>query len=261
MMANDLVIRRKEGAIAWMTLNRPDRLNALNAALGEEILDALDAYERDEEVRVIIITGAGRAFCAGDDLRSRDEHRLPVAVRQYLEGTGRWPRIVKRLRAIPKPVIAMVNGHAHGAGFDTALACDFRFASEEATFCHAYILRGLASGTAMIPRYVGIGKATELLFTGRRLSAAEADELGLVTRVVAATELESVTRDFAVELAQGATRAMGLIKAALNRSLNTDLDRAFELQAEAVSASGLTMDVQEGRKAFAEKRPPKFTGQ
>jgi 2-(1,2-epoxy-1,2-dihydrophenyl)acetyl-CoA isomerase len=259
-MEYEFVIYQKQGALAWITFNRPDRLNALNAPMGEDVLRALDEAERDEEVRVLVITGAGRAFCAGDDLRSRDEHRLPVAVRQYLEGTGRWPRIVKRLRAIPKPVIAMVNGHAHGAGFDTALACDFRFASEEATFCHAYILRGLASGTAMIPRYVGIGKATELLFTGRRLSAAEADELGLVTRVVPAAELESATRDFAEELARGATRAMGLIKAALNRSLNVDLDRAFELQAEAVSASGLTEDVQEGRKAFAEKRPPKFRG-
>ena len=259
-MDGTLAVFKKEEAIAWITLNRPDRLNALNAPLGEEVLHALDACERDEEVRAIVITGAGRAFCAGDDLIHRAEHPLPLPVRQYLEGTGRWPRIVKAIRAMPKPVIAMVNGHAHGAGFDIALACDFRIASEEATFCHAYILRGLASGTSLLPRYVGIGKATELLLTGRRLSAAEAAELGLVTRVVPHDELEPATREFAGELAQGPTRSMGLVKAALNRGWNADLERAFELQAQAVASSGLTEDVREGRQAFAEKRPPKFQG-
>ena len=259
-MDNNLAILKKEEAIAWITLNRPDRLNALNASLGEEVLHALEACERDEEVRVIVITGAGRAFCAGDDLRERAEHPLPVPVRQYVEGTGRWRRMVKSIRGMPKPVIAMVNGHAHGAGFDIALACDFRIASEEATFCHAYILRGLASGTALLPRYVGIGKATELLLTGRRLSAGEAAELGLVTKVVSPDELEPATREFAGELAQGPTKAMGLVKAALNRGWNADLERAFEIQAQAVVSSGQTEDVREGRQAFAEKRPPKFTG-
>ena len=130
-MDGELAVFRKEEAIAWITLNRPDRLNALNAPLGEEVLHALDACERDEEVRAIVITGAGRAFCAGDDLREPAEHPLPIRVRQYVEGTGRWPRMVKAIRSMPKPVIAMVNGHAHGAGFDIALSCDFRIASED----------------------------------------------------------------------------------------------------------------------------------
>jgi len=259
-MDDKLALFRRDEAIAWITLNRPDSLNALNAALGEQVLHSLDTCERDEEVRAIVITGAGRAFCAGDDLIRRAEHPLPIPVRQYLEGTGRWPQIVKAIRAMPKPVTAMVNGHAHGAGFDIALACDFRIASQEATFCHAYILRGLASGTALLPRCVGIGKATELLLTGRRLSAAEAAELGLVTRVVPADGLEVATREFAGELARGPTRAMGLVKAALNRGWNADLERAFELQAQAVASSALTDDVKEGRQAFAEKRPPRFTG-
>lgn len=254
------VIYRKEGPIGWIILNRPDSLNAFNTKLGEEARLALEECERDEEVRVVVITGAGRAFCAGDDLKTPAEDPLPDRVRQYVEGTGRWPRLVKMIRGVPKPVIAMVNGHAHGAGFDMSLACDFRIASEEATFCQAYILRGLASGTAMLPRFVGIGKATELLFTGRRLSAKEAEELGLVNKVVPAAELERVTREFAEQLGQGATKAMGLIKRALNRSWNVDLDRAFELQAVAVTESATTEDFQEGRQAFRQKRPPKFKG-
>lgn len=254
------VTYKREGSIAWITLNRPDRLNALNALMGKDVLRALDECERNEEVRVIVITGAGRAFCAGDDLKERAESPLPDPVRQYLEGEGRWPRLTKMVRGIPKPVIAMVNGHAHGAGFDFALACDFRIASEEATFCHAYILRGLASGTTFLPRYVGLGRATELLFTGRRLSAREAADLGLVNRIAPDDELERATREFAEELAQGATRAMGLIKAALNQSWNTDLDRALALQAHAVTTSAQTEDAREGRQAFVEKRPPKFSG-
>ena len=260
MMDYSHVIYKKEGAIAWVTLNRPDSLNAFNTQLGEEARLALEQCERDQEVRVVVITGAGRAFCAGDDLKTPAENPLPDPVRQYVEGTGRWPRLVKIIRGVPKPVIAMVNGHAHGAGCDTALACDFRIASEEATFCHAYILRGLASGTAMLPRYVGIGKATELLFTGRQLSAREAEELGLVSQVVPPSELESATRELAGQLAQGPTRAMGLVKRALQRSWNVDLDRAFELQALAVAQSAATEDYQEGRQAFREKRPPKFKG-
>ncbi len=254
------VIYRKEGSIGWVVLNRPDNLNALNTTLGEEAGLALEECERDEEVRVVVITGAGRAFCAGDDLKIPAEDPLSDPVRQYVEGPGRWPRLVKMIRGIPKPVIAMVNGHAHGAGFDIALTCDFRIASHEATFCQAYILRGLASGTSLLPRYVGIGKATELLFTGRRLSAKEAEELGLVSKVVPPTELESVTREFAKELAQGATKAMALVKRALHQGWNTDLDQAFVLQAIALTNSRLTEDAKEGRQAFKGKRLPKFRG-
>ena len=259
-MDYNYVIYKKEGSIGWVIFNRPDSLNAFNTRLGEEARLALEECERDEEVRVVIITGAGRAFCAGDDLKTPAENPLPDPVRQYIDGPGRWPRLVKMIRGMPKPVIAMVNGHAHGAGFDTSLACDFRIASQEATFCQAYILRGLASGTAMLPRYVGIGKATELLFTGRQLSAKEAEELGLVNKVVPAAELESATREFAEQLAQGATKAMGLVKRALHRGWNVDLDQALELQAVAVTGSVATEDYQEGRQAFREKRPPKFKG-
>ena len=254
------VIYKKEDAIGWVILNRPESLNAFNTTLGEEARLALVECERDEEVRVVIITGAGRAFCAGDDLKIPAENPLPDPVRQYLEGTGRWPRLAKMIRGMPKPVIAMVNGHAHGAGFDISLACDFRIASEDATFCQAYILRGFASGTAFLPRYVGIGKATEMLFTAQRLSAKEAESLGLVNRVVPAAELETVTREFARQLAQGPTRAMALVKRALHRGWNADLDQAFELQAIALTDSLATEDAKEGRQAFREKRPPKFKG-
>ena len=254
------VIYIKEGTNGWIILNRPDSLNAFNTTLGEEAMRALAECERDEDIRVVIITGAGRAFCAGDDLKTPAENPLPDPVRQYLEGTGRWPRLAKMIRGMPKPVIAMVNGHAHGAGFDISLACDFRIASQDATFCQAYILRGLASGTSFLPRYVGIGKATEMLFTGQRLSAKEAEALGLVNKVAPAAELESVTREFAEQLAQGPTKAMALVKRALHRGWNADLDQALELQAIALTDSLTTEDAKEGRQAFREKRPPKFRG-
>ncbi|MDD4859892.1 MAG: enoyl-CoA hydratase-related protein [Dehalococcoidales bacterium] len=255
-----LIKGKIEDGLGWVILNRPDNMNALNTPIGEELLAMLDEYERDEAVRVIILTGAGKAFCAGDDIREPFQDPLPVPVRQYLEGPGRWPRVTRKIKGIMKPVIAMVNGHAHGAGFDLSLSCDIRFAAEEATFCYAYILRGFASGTAFLPRYIGIGKAAEFLFTAKRISAKEAESLGLVNRVVPAAELEKATTEFAKQLAQGATRAMGLVKRALNQGWNADFERALEFQALAATAANETEDAKEGKLAFIEKRPPRFKG-
>lgn len=157
----------REGHIGRLTLNRPERLNALNFRIGIELLDALDECDRDANVRVVILTGAGRAFCAGDDLRGmaapgEPDRRYADPLKQYVEGEGRWPLIVARLRALSKPVIAMVNGHAHGAGFNLALGCDLRVASATATLAIPFARRGIATGTNLLQQFVGIGKALEM---------------------------------------------------------------------------------------------------
>jgi len=171
-----------------------------------------------------------------------------------------YVRLVKALRELRKPVIASINGYALGAGFDLALACDFRIASENSRFGMPYVLRGLVGGTALLPRYVGIGKATELLFTGEVIDAKEAERLGLVNKVVKAEELEKATEELANKLARAATMAIGLTKRALEQGLSAGLDRALEYQIYASMLSMQTEDAREGVLAFIEKREPKFKG-
>lgn len=261
-MGYETIIFQNEANIATITLNRPERMNALNYNVIEELVRALEECEYDDDIRAAVITGAGRAFCAGDDLRGLVPEvpigRIPKGdVKPYLDGS---PRILKALMNLPKPVIAMINGHAHGAGFEICLACDFRIASEEATFSQAQVLRGIVPGTVLLPRYVGMGKATELLMLGERFDAREAERLGLVNQVVPAAQLEDTVREFANKLAKGATKAIGLLKIAQNRGLAVAMDRAFEYQAYAQARSMQTEDVIEGVNAFMEKREPRFKG-
>jgi 2-(1,2-epoxy-1,2-dihydrophenyl)acetyl-CoA isomerase len=250
--------------IATLTLNRPAQLNALNVRLGVELLDAVRACGVDPAVRCVVLTGAGRAFCAGDDLKqgtgfSERGAGQDVAAR-YVHGEGRWPGIVFTLRSLSKPVVAMVNGYAFGAGFNLALACDFRIAAASATLATPFVRRGMATGTNLLQQYVGIGVAARMVLTGEPVTAAEAERLGLVTFVVADDELASFTRDFAGRLAGSATAALGLTKAALYRGWPEPPERAYELQGYAVYLSGQTEDRAEGQRAFVEKREPRFVG-
>lgn len=253
-----------DGGVATLTLNRPARLNALNVRLGVELLDALRRCERDPMVRCVVLAGAGRAFCAGDDLRSGtafSERPAGVdAAQHYVWGEGRWPAIVAAIRALPRPVIAMIQGYAYGAGFNLALACDFRIAARSAHLATPFVLRGMATGTNLLQQYVGVGVAARLVLTGEPVSADEAERLGLVTMVVADEELAAATRALAERLARGATAALGLTKAALYRGWSEPPERAYELQGYAVHLSGLTEDRAEGQRAFLEKRTPTFQG-
>jgi 2-(1,2-epoxy-1,2-dihydrophenyl)acetyl-CoA isomerase len=212
----------------------------------------------------VILTGAGRAFCAGDDLKEgtavSERPAGEDAARRYVAGEGRWPRIVAAIRALPKPVVAMVNGYAYGAGFNLALACDFRVAAASAGLATPFVLRGMATGTNLLQQYIGIGTAARLVLTGEPVSAAEAERLGLVTIVVPDGELEAATRALAAKLTRAATAALGLTKAALYRGWHEPVERAYELQGYAVHLSGLTDDRAEGQRAFLEKRPPNFHG-
>lgn len=265
-----LVQRESEGAAkgqVWLVLNRPEVLNALNLRLGVELLDVLDQIDADETARVVVLTGSGRAFCAGDDLRGMVEPGDPAPalrrdpIEQYVRGDGRWPAIVERLRSLGKPVVGMINGHAHGAGFNLALACDLRTMAEDATLAVPFVKRGLATGTSLLQQFVGIGKAMEWALLAPTLSAVEAERWGLVNRVTSAPDLVAVTAELAAGLAEGPTRIYGLTKAAVYRGWQeTDPQRAYEHQGLALHLARQSEDFREGRHAFLEKRSPNWSG-
>ena len=257
------VLTERAGGVLRITLNRPDSLNAFTRQLHGELAEALRAAERDAEARVLVITGAGRAFCAGQDLKEArqagqdDQPRLSGLLRTH------YNVLIKRLRSLDKPVIAAVNGVAAGAGLGMALACDLRIASSGATFVSAFSAIGLVpdSGTFYhLPRLVGWAKAMELMLTSERVDADEALRLGLVNRVLPAEAFESGVRELAERLASGPTLAYGLIKRGLNRSLSADLDTVLEMEAQYQAVAGQSYDFREGVTAFLEKRKPRFEG-
>lgn len=259
-----LIVETSDGCCR-ITLNRPQNLNALNIRIGIELIEVIDQIERDRETRVVVLTGAGRAFCAGDDLKGMTDpdtplRPLPDPVEQYVRGEGRWPLIVERIRSMSKPVIARINGHAYGAGFNLALACDLRVMSESATLAIPFVHRGLATGTSLLQQFVGVGKALEWALRGSTLTATEAERWGLVTCAVPDAHLDRVTDELVAELAAGPTAVLGLTKAAILRSWEATPAEAYAQQGLALHHARRTEDFAEGRQAFLEKRPARFTG-
>jgi 2-(1,2-epoxy-1,2-dihydrophenyl)acetyl-CoA isomerase len=250
-----------EAGVATITLNRPDALNALTVPMKLALLAAFRQVARDAAVRAVILTGAGRAFCAGQDLRERlqpDAAPLGVEVRE------RYNPIIRAMRALPKPIVAAINGVAAGAGASLAMASDVRIASEAASFALAFGRVGLvpdSGATWLLPRLVGVTRAAELALLGDSVSAADALRLGLVGRVVAADDLATEVRSVAARLAAGAPRAMALTKRALQAAWSHDLDAALDYEAHLQDLAGRTSDHAEGLAAFLEKRPPRFTGE
>ena len=243
-----------EGSIAVVRLNRPDRLNALNRQLQDELGEAFAAAEAAPEVRVLILTGAGRAFSVGADIEEL-ETTAEGAARQ-LQASLACLSSPERLR---KPVIAAVNGYALGGGFELALACDIVVASDRAVFSVPEPTLGVVPGFAMqrLPRLVGVMRAREILLTARRLSAQEAREYGLVSRVAPHEELMEQARSVAMGMTELAPLALELLKATINRNLlSSDLEFAERANAWLFT----TRDAQEGIRAFREKRKPKFSG-
>jgi 2-(1,2-epoxy-1,2-dihydrophenyl)acetyl-CoA isomerase len=269
MTYNKLVFTADSG-VATITLNRPERSNALDDEMTRELLDALKQIEREDAIRCIVLTGAGKNFCAGQDLHAFLERKRlheanaqarPFSVREHL--LSGYNKVVTRIRAIEKPFIAAVNGAAAGAGLGIACACDLRYVSENAKFRMAFIGIGLApdSGTSFwLPRLVGFGRALDMALTNALVDAREAYAWGLATRVYAPDELMEATLATAKELANAPTRGIGLTKRAFNHALTADLEDALDYEAHLQEVAIHTDDHIEGVNAFLEKRAPNYQG-
>jgi 2-(1,2-epoxy-1,2-dihydrophenyl)acetyl-CoA isomerase len=249
------------GGIATISLDRPDALNALTVPMKRELLAAFRSVERDPVVRAVILTGAGRAFCAGQDLHERLQ---PDAAPLGTELRERYNPIVRAMRALEKPILGAINGVAAGAGASLAFACDLRIAAEGASFALAFGRVGLVPDTGatwLLPRLVGGARAAQIALLGEAVPAAEALAIGLVGRVVPGDELMPTAREMAGRLAGGAPRANALTKRALNAAWDRGLDDALEYEAFLQDLAGGTRDHAEGIAAFMEKRPPRFSGE
>jgi 2-(1,2-epoxy-1,2-dihydrophenyl)acetyl-CoA isomerase len=243
--------------VATITLNRPDKLNAFTAELHRELAAALERAERDDTVRAVLLTGAGRAFCAGQDLSELDMPTVGDTIERL------YNALVLRLRALPKPIVCAVNGVAAGAGANLALACDIVLAGRSASFIQAFARIGLVpdtGGTWFLPRLVGSARALALAMTGEPVSGEQAAAWGMIWRAVDDAALLQEARDLARRLATGATKGLGLTKQALNRSLANDLAAQLAVERDLQVAASRTADGREGIAAFLAKRPPQFTG-
>jgi 2-(1,2-epoxy-1,2-dihydrophenyl)acetyl-CoA isomerase len=261
---NNTVLVENKGSVRTITLNRPEVLNALNAELATELYAALCAAAEDDTVRCLIVTGAGRAFCSGQDLAEYGE-RLdtddPIELEPRIR--DKYNPVVAKIRTMEKPVVASVNGVAAGAGCSLALMCDLRIAAASAGFIEAFINIAAVpdcGSTFMLPRLVGLSNAMELAFTGRRVQADEALRLGLVNRVVPDGDLAAEAMKLAQDLAARPTRTIGLTKRAMNAAWSADLDSQLELEARLQTPATHSHDHREGVRAFIEKRRPTFEG-
>lgn len=252
----------ERGAIALITLNRPDRLNSLTFDVYRELTDTLSAVRSRDDVRVVVITGRGRGFCSGGDVEEIIGELFKRDMSGLLEFTRMTCDLIRKIRALNKPVIASLNGTVAGAGAVIALASDLRIAADTAKIAFLFVRVGLAGadmGAAfLLPKIVGLGKATEMLYNGDFISADEAGKVGLYNKVVPASELATETMRWAEKLAAGPAFALGMTKAALNRELDMSLEMALEAESQAQAICMLNPDFREAYQAFTEKRAPEF---
>lgn len=264
MSDEKILLTEKKNGVGVITLNRPDKLNAFSDELTFQLQDALKEMEKDKEVRAIILTAAGRGFCAGQDLQSRsiaqemgERPSLGDSIRR------RYNPIVIKLRRIEKPIIAAVNGVAAGAGASIAFACDYRIVTDKVNFIQSFTKVGLipdSGATFILTRLVGLTKAFELMLSADKLSAEEALNLGIINKIVGEDDLMKEAVALAEKLAAGPTKAFGLTKRAVNRAVFDDLEELLEYEASLQEIAGRSDDFAEGVKAFVEKRTPQYTG-
>jgi 2-(1,2-epoxy-1,2-dihydrophenyl)acetyl-CoA isomerase len=261
--AGPVLLEGKHDGIATLVMNRPERLNALNNELAMAVNDALGRIARDQSIGVVVITGAGRAFCAGGDLGSLAKGHQTGATHELEPLLRAGMQMVLKMRTMPQPVIAAVNGAAAGAGMNIALAADMRIAAEEATFGQNFAKVGLFpdyGGTYFLPQLVGPAKAAELFYTGDMIDAKTALALGLVNQVVPGAQLEAAVKTLANKIAQGPSLAIRAVKKALFANQAKELSHTLNNEVEEQIRCYLSEDCNEGIRAFFDKRPPKFQG-
>ncbi len=254
---------QQEGGVLTITLNRPEVFNAFNDTMLEELAETIDAAAVDDTVRCIVLTGAGKAFGSGQDLRVLVAAQASSEIGQISDHLQKYHRVIYAIRNMPKPVIAAVRGVAAGISCNVALACDLRIAADDARFIEAFARIGLVpdgGGGYFLPRLVGFGKALELAMLADEVSGPEAERIGLVNKCVPVAELEATTHALAQRLANGPTRTYALIKELMNKSLESDLPTSLKLEGELQNIAIQTEDHREGVAAFLQKRRANYIG-
>jgi 2-(1,2-epoxy-1,2-dihydrophenyl)acetyl-CoA isomerase len=260
-MSNNSIQLKIENKVATITLNRPEVFNSFNREMALSLQSILDDCEANNEVRAIVLTGNGKAFCAGQDLKEVTDPDLNPGFKKILE--EHYNPIITRLRAIKKPIIGAVNGVAAGAGANIALACDIVVAHDKVSFIQAFSLIGLvpdSAGTYFLPRLIGFQKALALAMLGDKISAEDAEKMGMIYKSVPLEEFEETISKLALKLANMPTKALGLIKELFNSSMTNTLDQQLALESKLQIEAAQSYDYAEGVAAFIEKRKPEFRG-
>ncbi len=256
----EYILFEKENCVAFISLNRPDKYNSFIRPMALELQACLDSCEKDPEIRSLYIKGEGKAFCAGQDLQEAIDPEGPELTTIINE---HYNPIITRIRSIEKPIVAAVNGVAAGAGANIAIACDIVVATESASFIQAFSKIGLipdSGGTFFLPRIIGFQRASALMMLGDKITAAEAEKIGMIYKMFPDEQFEQESKAIAQKLASMPTKGLGLTKRALNRSLSNDLEKQLAIEDQLQTAASQTEDYEEGVNAFLEKRKPVFKG-
>lgn len=255
------ITKQLENGVATLTFNRPEVFNSFNREMALLLQEELDTCAADDSVRAIVLTGNGKAFCAGQDLKEVTDPDLNPGFKKILE--EHYNPIITKIRAIEKPIIAAVNGVAAGAGANIALACDIVIAHEKVSFIQAFSKIGLipdSAGTFFLPRLIGFGKASALMMLGDKLSAIDAEKMGMIYKVTSLEEFQETVSSTAHKLAQMPTKALGMTKRLLNESMTNSLQEQLDLESKLQIEAAQSEDYKEGVAAFVEKRKPEFKG-